>query len=160
MDSYGLEQDLKKLFVTFGPLQVMATWTKVVSDFRQALSEYDTKPTTVKFSDVIEPIMKNPIEVPAKPTPVHADKEAQKQKQKAHRDAVQKKREELQAKGIVPESQLTEENLKQWIHNEKKNYWTIAELTGCNDSDISNMAKTKNILSPVALMIRRQKAKV
>ena len=155
MDIYGLEQELRKLFVSYGPTQVMTSWTKVVSDFRQALSDYDTKPPTIVLNNVTEPVMKNPIVIPEKKSKAQSpDKEAQKDKLRLHKEAIAKKRQELAALGIIPETQLTEINLSRWIETEKKNYWTIAEETGCNDTDISAKAKSFNIMSDVAKYIR------
>ena len=167
MDTFAVEQDLKKLFVLYGPEKVFTSWLKVVSEFRKALSDYDTKPQTLTLTNVLEPVTKNPIEIPvAKPEPaqekttLHPDKEFQKEKMKLHKEAILKRRQELASQGVIPETQLTEENLKRWIQQEKKNYWTIAELTGCSDNDISHVAKTKNILSDVAMMIRKKRSQI
>lgn len=163
MDNYGLEQELRKLFVMYGPIQVTSSWQKVISDFRQALAQCDVKPPTVVLKDVTEPVTKNPIVNPPveqkpKSTSVPApDKDAQKEKLKAHKDAITKRRQELAAQGVIPETQLTEQNLRKWIETEKKNYWQIAELTGCNDNDISSKAKALDILSDVARYIRHKR---
>jgi len=153
-----LEADLQRLFVVYGPVRVMAGWKKLLNDFRAALQEVESPvPAKIQLKNVIvEPVV-GPVQ--PKPTLI-PDKDAQKAKLKAHRDVVQKKREELAAQGVIPETQLTEENLKKWIQQEGKNYWTIAEMTGCADNDISNLAKSKNILSPVAMMIRKRRAKM
>lgn len=158
----ALESDLQRLFIVYGPGKVMKGWNKILQDFRQALQEVDTKPipTIVLKNEIVEPLTK-PVEQKLQPTSVPApDKEVQKEKMRVHREAIQKKRQELAAQGVIPETQLTEENLKKWIQQEKKNYWTIAELTGCNDNDISNICKTKNILSETALYIRKKRAKL
>ena len=155
-----LESKLQDLFVHYKPLEVMNAWNKLMQDFKAVAHAYDTKPfpTIVMKNEIVEPLTK-PAE--PKPTSVPApDKEAQKEKMRVHREAIQKKRQELAAQGVIPETQLTEENLKKWIQQEKKNYWTIAELTGCNDNDISNICKTKNILSETALYIRKKRAKL
>lgn len=158
----ALESDLQRLFIVYGPAKVMKGWNKILQDFRQALQEVDTKPipTIVMKNEIVEPLTK-PVEQKSQQTSVPApDKEAQKEKMRVHREAIQKKRQELASQGVIPETQLTEENLKKWIQQEKKNYWTIAELTGCNDNDISNICKTKNILSETALYIRKKRAKL
>lgn len=156
-----LEHDLQRLFIQYRPSQVMATWNKVIADFRLALQETaPALPTIILKNEIVEPVTK-PLEQKSKPTSVPLpDKEAQKEKMKVHREAVQKKRQELAAQGIIPETQLTEENLKKWIQVERKNYWTIAEETGCNDNDISNIAKMKNILSETALLLRKRRAQM
>jgi hypothetical protein len=154
----ALESDLQRLFIQYRPQEVIRTWTKVLGDFRAALQEVDTPvPTKIELKNTIaEPVL-GPVQ--SNPASFH-DKDAQKAKLKAHRDVVQKKREELAAQGVIPETQLTEENLKKWIQQESKTYWTIAEMTGCNDNYISNLAKSKNILSPVAMMFRKRRAKM
>ena len=155
----ALESDLTRLFIQYRPSQVIQTWNTILADYRSALQETTPVPPTITMkNEIVEPVL-GPVESNPKPTAVpFPDKEAQKAKMKAHKEAVQKKREELASQGVIPETQLTEENLKKWIQVENKNYWTIAEMTGCNDNDISNIAKSKNILSPVAMMIRKRKA--
>ena len=153
-----LEVELRSAFVKYGPVLTMKVWDKVLSDFRQALGECDTKPQTIVLKDVVEPVTKNPLEIhrPAAKAAL-PEKEAQKEKLRLHKEAIASKRTELAQKGVIPETQLTEENLKQWIQKENKNYWTIAELTGCNDTDVSSRAKSLNILSETAAYIRRKK---
>jgi hypothetical protein len=162
MECLSLEHKLRDLFLGYGPVQVMVSWNKVLSEFRQALQLYDTKPTTLVLKDVVEPVTKNPIEIPkpqaqklmASPP---SDKDVQKDKMRLHKEAILKKRQDLAAQGIIPETQLTDENLRKWIQTEKKTYWMIAELTGCNDIDISAKAKALDILSDVAKYIRHKR---
>ncbi len=64
-----------------------------------------------------------------------------------HRSAVEKKRAELEAQGIVPESLVTKENLEKWL-GAGLSYQRIAkELTGCHDSYISTIAKSFGLRS-------------
>lgn len=170
MSKSELEHDLRQMFIEYGPSQVMAMWNSILTDFRLALQDFDNQykhkpnpvPTITLKNEIVEPIT-NPKLQDLKPkaklenTP---DKDAQKEKMKAHREAIQKRRQELAAQGVIPETLLTEENLKKWIQQERKNYWTIAEETGCNDTDISNIAKSKSIFSEVAMMIRKKRAKL
>lgn len=158
----ALESDLTRLFIQYKPSQVIQTWNKVLADFRAALQETTPAPPTIVMkNEIVEPVVGKPPEQKSQSTSVpFPDKEAQKAKLKAHKEAVQKKREELASQGIIPETQLTEENLKKWIQVEGKNYWLIAEMTGCNDNDISNLAKSKGILSPIAMMIRKRRSKL
>lgn len=156
-----LEQDLKNLFIQYGPTKVMETWADVLQQFRDALKLYDT-PTRyvapIKLSnEIIEPLTRPTVQ-PPKPVST-PDKDEQKSKMKAHKEKIQQRRQELAAQGVIPETLLTEGNLRKWITEEKKNYWKIAEETGCNDTDISAKAKVLDIQSDVAKMIRFQKAK-
>jgi len=154
-----LEQDLQRLFITYKPQQVMAAWRDVLQSFREALQESDLptleKPTVV-LNTLIEPVKENHF---PKPQPDN-NKDANKEKADKHKEAIVWKRLELMEKKIVPESLLTEENLKKWIEQENKNYWTIAEMTGCQDATISAKAKSLNIFSELALKIRKQKAQI
>lgn len=68
------------------------------------------------------------------------DKEEQK-------EAVQKKRSELIAQGIVPESLLTKENLEKWI-GQGMSYQRIArDFVGVPDHEVSVIAKTFGLQS-------------
>jgi hypothetical protein len=151
-----LEHDLRQMFVVYRPSQVKAVWESILEDFRQALRDYDTIPSTVVLNNITQPVSQNPLVIPEVKV-VASDKDAQKEKMKLHKDAIAQKRKEQEALGVVPESLLTEENLRLWIQTEKKNYWKIAELTGCSDSDISYKAKSFDILSDTAAYIRQKR---
>lgn len=154
-----LQSDLQRLFITYKPKHVLEAWNKTIQSFRDVLDEYDT-PTPLKIqlkNEIVEPLT---APAPLKVTFQSPDKDAQKEKMRLHREAINKRRQDLVTTGVIPETQLTEENLKKWIQYEKKNYWLIAEETGCNDSDISAKAKSLNILSDLALMIRKKKAQI
>lgn len=70
-----------------------------------------------------------------------------------HRAAVEKKRAELVAQGIVPESLVTKENLEKWL-GAGMSYQRIAkELTGCHDAYISTIAKSFGLKSLIAGII-------
>jgi hypothetical protein len=160
----ALESDLQRLFIQYRPTHVMAAWNKILADFRSALQEtIPTPPTITLTNTIIEPVI-GPVEqkstpVEQKSTPSSPDKDAQKAKLIAHREVVQKKHDELVAQGVTPEAQLTEENLRKWIQEESKSYWVIAEMTGCADNDISHLAKSKGIMSPIAMIIRNRRMK-
>jgi hypothetical protein len=70
-----------------------------------------------------------------------------------HRAAVDKKRAEIEAQGIEPESLLTKENLEKWI-GAGMSYQRIArELTGCHEADVSRYAKRFGLKSIIAGII-------
>lgn len=153
-----LDHDLRQMFIEYGPSQVMKTWKSILMDFRSALHEYDIVPSTVILNTITEPINKNPIVIPQeKPKVSVSDKDAQKEKMRLHKETIAVKRKEQEVNGVVPETLLTEENLRKWIQGEKKSYWQIAELTGCNDIDISYKAKSFDILSENAAYIRHKR---
>jgi len=71
------------------------------------------------------------------------DSKEQKVWQKEMED---KKRKELEEKGISPKTLLTKENLKKWIEEEGRTYSYIArEYTGTRDYDVSTAAKLYGI---------------
>jgi len=75
-----------------------------------------------------------------------------KQKQRAEQKL---KREENLAKGIEPESLLTQENLEQWIGVEGRTYAYIAgKIVGCKE-DVSTLAKAYKIKKPKKNMAQK-----
>jgi hypothetical protein len=70
-----------------------------------------------------------------------------------HRAAVEKKRAELEAQGIVPESLLTKDNLEKWLKSGMSYQRIAKELTGCQDSYISTIAKSFGLRSMTAGII-------
>ena len=87
-----------------------------------------------------------------KPKPVA---EVKQQKQE-HRDAVEKKRQELVAKGVKPESLLTEANLRKWI-NDGMSYLKIAKETGVHEVQVSNVAKSFGLQSKISRYVAMKK---
>jgi len=157
----ALESDLQRLFIQYRPTHVMAAWNKILADFRSALQETIPTPPTITLTNTITEPVTRPVEQKSNPVEQKSnpDKDAQKAKLIAHRETVQKKRDELVAQGVTPEAQLTDENLRKWIQEESKSYWVIAEMTGCADNDISHLAKSKGIMSPIAMIIRNRRMK-
>lgn len=87
------------------------------------------------------------IQITAKGADTVIKRRFDKEEQKA---AVAKKREELQAQGIIPESLLTKENLTAWI-GEGMSYQRIArEKVGVPDNEISTIAKSFGLQSQMA----------
>ena len=67
-----------------------------------------------------------------------------------HREAVSKKRAELEAKGIKPESLLTKENLEKWI-NSGLSYQKIArDHIGIHENTISSVAQSFGLRSTIS----------
>jgi|LauGreDrversion4_2_1035121.scaffolds.fasta_scaffold26008_3 hypothetical protein len=63
---------------------------------------------------------------------------------------VSNKRDELQMKGIKPESLLTKENLEKWILEDKMTFSKIAtDMVGCDPIIVSRYAKSFNLSSPI-----------
>ena len=95
---------------------------------------------------VIESAKKEPAEkkVSIEKQKLYAEVKAVKDNQK---EAVAKKRKELEEKGITAKSLLTKENLQKWI-GEGCTYSKIArDYTGCSDAEIAAAAKEYGLQS-------------
>jgi hypothetical protein len=79
-----------------------------------------------------------------------------KTKKANHTEAIQKKQQELEAKGIVPSTLLTLTAMSTWI-KDGKTYWWIAEETGTSDAQVSAMAKQYGLQSHVSKMVAFKK---
>lgn len=74
-----------------------------------------------------------------------------------HRAAVEKKRAELVAQKIVPESFLTKENLEKWL-GAGMSYQRIAKEVGCHEQQVSFVARGFGLKSQIsAIMIRKHR---
>ena len=102
---------------------------------------------TVKQVVITSPKVTKLVAKPASPTDV-------KQLDKIE---VEKKRQELLAKGIQPESLMTEANLKQWLA-EGKSYMKIAKETGVKDTQVSALAKSYGLQSSMSKYIAIKRA--
>lgn len=95
---------------------------------------------------VIDTVKKEPVEkkVSIEKQKLYAEVKAVKDNQK---EAVAKKRKELEEKGITAKSLLTKENLQKWI-GEGCTYSKIArDYTGCTDAEIAAAAKEYGLQS-------------
>lgn len=70
-----------------------------------------------------------------------------------HREAVEKKRAEIEGQGIEPESLLTKENLEKWLGSGMSYQRIAKEMTGCHEADISRYAKRFGLKSIIAGII-------
>jgi hypothetical protein len=89
------------------------------------------------------------IAAPAQPYKEKTPEEVREAKQQ-HRDAVQKKRDEIVAKGIQPESLLTKENLEKWLKAGKSYQQIAREFTGVHETQVSAIAKAFGLQSSVS----------
>jgi len=95
---------------------------------------------------VVDTVKKEPVEkkVSIEKQKLYAEVKAVKDNQK---EAVAKKRKELEEKGITAKSLLTKENLQKWI-GEGCTYSKIArDYTGCTDAEIAAAAKEYGLQS-------------
>jgi hypothetical protein len=65
--------------------------------------------------------------------------------------AEETKRRELKEKGVTVEQVLTKENLQKWIVEEKHTFaWVAREKAGCPETQVSSVAKSMGIQSPIS----------
>jgi hypothetical protein len=79
-----------------------------------------------------------------------------KHQKQQHREEVEKKRQELTAKGIKPESLLTEDNLRKWL-GQGYSYQKIAKETGVHEVQVSNTCKTFGLQSSISRYVAMKK---
>lgn len=118
----------------------------------------DSKSKAVKSTPIVKPATDSaPAHVPvvAKPSPATV---IVKQPKQQHREEVEKKRQELVAKGVKPESLLTEENLRKWL-GQGMSYQKIAKETGVHEVQVSNVAKTFGLQSSISRYVAMKKGK-
>jgi len=105
--------------------------------------------------EVIDPSIKQVVIDTVKKEPVEKKISVEKQKmynevkaiKESQKEAVAKKRKELEEKGITVESLLTKENLQKWI-SEGCTYSKIGrDYVGCADSEIAGAAKAFGLQS-------------
>ena len=81
-----------------------------------------------------------------------------KQQKAKHREEVDKKKQELLAKGVKPESLLTEANLRKWL-GEGSSYMKIAKETGVHEVQVTNVAKSFGLQSNISKYVAMKKKK-
>ena len=87
--------------------------------------------------------------------PVTGEPQSQQQPKwntKEHREAVNKKKAELEEKGINPMNLLTKDNMSNWL-GQGLSYQKIARETGVHENEVSTLAKTMGLQSNVSKMV-------
>ncbi len=79
-----------------------------------------------------------------------------KQQKAKHREEVEKKKQELLAKGVKPESLLTEANLRKWL-GEGYSYMKIAKETGVHEVQVTTVAKSFGLQSNISKYVAMKK---
>jgi hypothetical protein len=105
----------------------------------QNITEINVKTSNVTTSNITTSNMTNANDQPKKEYPIKTPEQIKKERLD-HRAAVEKKRAELEAQGIVPESLVTKENLEKWLGSGLSYQRIAKELTGCQDAYISTIA--------------------
>lgn len=93
--------------------------------------------------------------VPVVPVTGEPQQQAQPQakwSKEEHREAVTKKKAELEEKGINPMNLLTKDNMSNWL-GQGLSYQKIARETGVNENEVSALAKTMGLQSNVSKMV-------
>ena len=80
-----------------------------------------------------------------------------KQQKASHREEVEKKRQELVAKGTKPETLMTEANLRTWLSS-GWSYMKIAKETGVHEAQVANFAKSFGLQSKISKYVAMKKA--
>jgi hypothetical protein len=93
----------------------------------------------------------------SKPKAVDKNPVVVKQQKQQHREQVDKKRQELVAKGVKPESLLTEENIRKWL-GQGYSYQKIAKETGVHEVQVSNMCKSFGLQSSISKYVAMKKS--
>jgi len=139
---------------------------EIVNDFiPDGISHITPIPETDSLTEVEEPeVKKDPtvkevvIFQPAKTVTKQAVTnviEVKQQKAK-HKEEVEKKKQELLAKGIRPESLVTEANLRKWL-GDGWSYMKIAKETGVNEVQVANTAKSFGLQSNISKYVGMKK---
>jgi len=135
-----------------------------VDEERNLMSMRDKKIKILK-KDTIPQESVPQASVPQASVPESLSTAAAKEAKQHQKELEAKKRLELEASGIVPESLLTEENLRRWILTEKRTFAYIARTyVGCPEAQVATVAKSFQIESEIskkrAEIIRGKKGRV
>jgi hypothetical protein len=140
-----------------------------VDEERNLMSMRDKKIKILKKDTILEvPVPQASVpqaSVPQASVPESLSTAAAKEAKQHQKELEAKKRLELEASGIVPESLLTEENLRRWILTEKRTFAYIARTyVGCPEAQVATVAKSFQIESEIskkrAEIIRGKKGRV
>jgi hypothetical protein len=161
----SLQDSLKLIRARHSYLEIH---TELLSMMR---SEYDELHSLFGSSNRIKPQQTQVIQEAQKTEDIQEDSQGQEQGQsklvivkkqkegetdskmmkKWQKEQEQKKLAELQAAGVVPESLLTVENLRQWVEKEGKTYAYVARIyLGLPESRVSEFGKKNGILSQMS----------
>lgn len=134
---------LLNLLATYGVEQVNMAWVGLLTTLDTELK------SVLKKSQPVATPPPTPVAAPVATPPVLVISEVPQDKKTIHRDAIMKKRAELDGQGIKGPTLLTETNLKKWI-GDGLSYWKIAEQTGVWDAEVSTAAKALGLASAVS----------
>jgi len=159
-----IQKELRNLLVCYGVERVNRNWTELVIDLEEQIKSFRKREEAVEVPTLPKPTLPKPVPAPpvspvvepvVEPVAVPVAVEAT-DKKTAHKNAILKKRAELNEKKIEGRTLLTEINLKKWIA-EGLTYWKIAELTGVWDAEVSALAKNYGLQSEISKTIAFKK---
>jgi hypothetical protein len=79
-----------------------------------------------------------------------------KEMKEFQRNAVEARRKENEAAGLIPSDFLTKENLRQWIEEEGKTYaWVAREKAGCPETQVAAQAQMMGLKSRISKKLGR-----
>lgn len=134
---------LLSLLATYGVEQVNMAWVGLLTTLESQLK------TVLKKDAQTQTPPPSPVAIPVASPPVLQITEVPQDKKTIHRDAILKKRAELDKEGIKGQTLLSETNMKKWIAD-GLSYWKIAEQTGVWDAEVSVAAKSFGLQSAVS----------
>tara|TARA_R110000868_G_scaffold381909_2_gene648371 strand:+ start:1017 stop:1478 length:462 start_codon:yes stop_codon:yes gene_type:complete len=134
---------LLSLLATYGVEQVNMAWVGLLTSLESQLK------TVLKKEQPAPTPPPTPVAVAVASPPVLQITEVPQDKKTIHRDAILKKRAELDKEGIKGQTLLSETNMKKWIAD-GLSYWKIAEQTGVWDAEVSVAAKSFGLQSAVS----------
>ena len=159
-----MRQDYEFLMRVYGPPPVPVA-VPVPEPSAPAPTDTNTKVKNVKVTvkkaapqsePVPEPVPEPTPQPPLPQTTLEQPTEEKKfrsptEMKEFQRLAVDKKRAELDAQGVSARSVLTKENLKKWVEEDGNTYaWVAREKAGCDESEVSAIAKTYGIVSKIS----------
>jgi hypothetical protein len=134
---------LLSLLATYGVEQVNMAWVGLLTTLDSQLK------SVLKKEQPAATPPSTPVAAPVATPPVVQNTAVPQDKKTVHRDAIMKKRAELDAQGIKGQTLLSETNMKKWI-TDGLSYWKIAEQTGVWDAEVSTAAKSFGLTSAVS----------
>lgn len=133
------------------PIHTEEWSTETDSLAEEAVPEMPKDPTVKEI--VITDHKAKVTKVPAILSPPKVEVKQQKAK---HREEVEKKRQEMVAKGVKPESLLTEANLKKWL-GDGYSYQKVAKETGVHEQQVALVAKGFGLQSNISKYVAMKK---
>ena len=145
-----LEEGIRSLFMKYGIMKVRHAVEHECKELYESLRKiYETNEVVEEpVQEEVKEVVKESKEEKKENYAVKSVDEVKEMKAK-HREAVQKKRAELEGKGVKPEDLMTKENLSKWLQSGLSYQRIAREHVGLHENQISVVAKTFGLQSNV-----------